>query len=183
MNFLKFPTSIPTPSLRYHGQHPSHPLKTSVMGPSQTWSPTPLLRGPSKCPISASDHKTMVGPPLLPPSQSAITWGASLLPMVLCSSGTSLSLLQVLSLSEGSLDITRMLCPPICCDGCDCSCLSPASACLVSHTSGSRPSQVTPFLPPPWAPNSPPCCPLHSSGPQLQMLLEVAAKFHHCLTG
>lgn len=144
MNFLEFPTSIPSPSLRYHGWHPSHPLKTSVMGPSQIWSPTPLLRGPSKCPIPASDHKSMVGPPFLPPSQSAITWGASLLPMVLCSPGTSRSLFQVLSPSEGSLDITRMcvhlfavmaltavVCPQ--------RALSPASACLASHLSSWNP--------------------------------------------
>lgn len=116
--------------------------------------------------------------------------GASLLPMVLCSPGTSLSLLQVLSPSEGSLGVTRMLCPPICCDGCDCNCLSSegtlSGICLLSFPPlwlESRPYQVTPLLPPPWTPNSPPCCPLHSAGPQPRMAIEVAAKFHHCLTG
>lgn len=140
MNFLKLPTSVSPPPLRYHGWHPSHLLKTSVMGPSQTWSPTPLLRGPSKCPLPASDHKTMVGPPILPPSQSAITWGHLFYPW--CS-----ALLGPPSVfSKSSPPVSEAWTSPECCVhpfavmtvtaiACPQRALSLASACRASHLS------------------------------------------------
>lgn len=177
MNSLELPTSILPPSLRYHKRHPSHPLKTSGWVHLRPGLQLPFSGFPQSVPSQQAitrqwwDHLFFHPANLPSPGGISSTHGALLSWDLPLSSPSPLP-------SEGSLGVTRMLCLPICCDGCDCNCLSSegtlSSICLPSFPPlwlESRSSQVTPLLPPLWTPNSPPCCLLHSAGPQPRMAI------------